>query len=83
MARITGGVFRVNSRLERDGGVVEVNANCFNAFPAADILDHEGVIRFDDEWYRTADDYFAKAQIGGELLTTLYEELYGFEVIKK
>lgn len=41
------------------------------------------VIRFDDEWYRTADDYFAKAQIGGELLTTLYEELYGFEVIKK
>ena len=41
------------------------------------------VIRFDDEWYRTADDYFAKAQIGGELLTTLYEELYGFDVIKK
>ena len=39
------------------------------------------VIRFDDEWYRTADDYFAKAQIGGELLTTLYEELYGFEVM--
>ena len=41
------------------------------------------VIRFDDEWYRTADDYFARAQIGEELLTTLYEELYGFEVTKK
>ena len=46
-------VFRVNSRLERDGGVVEVNADCFNAFPAADILDHEGVIRYSDDSYVT------------------------------
>ncbi len=41
------------------------------------------VIRFDDDWYRTVDDFFDKAQIGEELLTTLYEELYGFEVKKQ
>ena len=42
----------------------------------------EVVIRFDDKWYRTVDDLFQKAEINGELLTTLYEELYFFEVIK-
>ena len=38
-------------------------------------------IRFDDSWYRTVDDFFRKATIDGELLTTLYEELYDFEVL--
>ena len=40
------------------------------------------VIRFDGDWYRTIDDFFEKAQIGEELLTSLYEELYDFEVAK-
>ena len=40
------------------------------------------VIRFDGDWYRTTDDFFEKAQIGEELLTSLYEELYDFEVVK-
>ena len=50
----------------------------------AEAVEEDGavVIRFDRKWYRTIDDFFAKAQIGDELLTTLYEELYGFEVIK-
>ena len=41
------------------------------------------VIRFDRKWYRTIDDFFEKAQIGDDLLTTLYEELYNFEVAKQ
>ena len=40
------------------------------------------VIRFDDRWYRTVDDFFQKAELDGELLTSRYEELYGFEVVK-
>ena len=40
------------------------------------------VIRFDGDWYRTTDDFFEKAQIGEELLTSLYEELYDLEVVK-
>jgi hypothetical protein len=40
------------------------------------------VIRFDGDWYRTIDNFFEKAQIGEELLTSLYEELYDFEVVK-
>ena len=35
---------------------------------------------FDGKWFRTVDDFFAKAEINGELLTALYEELYDFEV---
>ena len=40
------------------------------------------VIRFDGDWYRTIDNFFEKAQIGEELLTSLYEEFYDFEVVK-
>ena len=40
------------------------------------------VIRFDDHWYRTVDDFFQKAELDGELRTSRYEELYGFEVVK-
>lgn len=39
------------------------------------------MIRFDNEWFRTIDDFFQKAELDGELLTTRYEELYDFEVI--
>ena len=51
----------------------------------AEALEEDGVlvIRFDDKWYRTVDDFFAEAQIGTEKLTSLYEELYGFEKVKK
>lgn len=38
------------------------------------------VIRFDDKWFRTIDDFFQKAEMDGEFLTTRYEELYDFEV---
>ena len=38
------------------------------------------VIRFDEKWYRTIDDFFQKAELDGELLTTRYEELFDFEV---
>ena len=46
-------------------------------------LEEDGgiVIRFDDQWYRTVDDFFQKAELDGEKLTTLYEELYDFEVL--
>lgn len=40
----------------------------------------ECVISFNGSWYRTLDDFFAKAKIDGELLTTLYFDLYAFEV---
>jgi len=40
----------------------------------------ECVISFNGSWYRTIDDFFAKAKIEGELLTTLYFDLYAFEV---
>jgi len=39
------------------------------------------VIRFDDGWFRTADDFFRNAELDGELITTRYEELYDFEVL--
>ena len=49
----------------------------------AEAVEEDGalVIRFDGRWFRTIDDFFAKAELGGELLTTLYQELYDFEVI--
>lgn len=37
-------------------------------------------VKFEDIWYRTIDDFFAKATIEGELLTDLYFDLYAFEV---
>lgn len=50
-------------------------------FHVQSVLDNEAlVIRFGDQWYRTIDDFFQKAQIDGELLTTLYAEVYDFKV---
>lgn len=43
--------------------------------------DGELVIHFNDKWYRTREDFFAKACIGNEPLTYIYDALYGFEVI--
>ncbi len=39
-------------------------------------------IRFGDRWYRTAGDFLANAAIGNELLITLDEYLYEFEVLE-
>ena len=41
----------------------------------------ECVIRFEDHWYRTVEDFFAKAQLNGHPLTSLYAELTGWEVL--
>jgi hypothetical protein len=39
------------------------------------VKEDEGIIiRFDEIWYRTVDDFFLHAALGGELLTTLYTE---------
>ena len=38
-------------------------------------------IRFDDSWYWTIDDFFQKAELHGRLLTSLYEEVCGFDII--
>ena len=48
----------------------------------AEAVEEDGavVIRFDNHWYRSVDDFFQKAELDGELLTARYEELYGFEV---
>ena len=40
-------------------------------------------IRFGDKWYRSIDDFFAKAEIERELLTALYEDLYGFKEVER
>ncbi len=39
------------------------------------------VLHFGEKWFRDIDDFFQKAKLDGELLTTRYEELYDFEVL--
>ena len=39
------------------------------------------VINFDGKWFRTVDDFFAKASIDGSRLVVISWELYDFEVI--
>ena len=53
LVQINGGIFRVNNKLVDGGGTIEVNADCFNAFPAGDIPGHEGVISYSDDSYVT------------------------------
>ena len=38
------------------------------------------VIRFDENWFRTIDDFFRKAELDEELITMRYLELYDYEV---
>lgn len=38
------------------------------------------VIRFDENWFRTIDDFFQKAELDKELITMRYLELYDYEV---
>lgn len=42
--------------------------------------DGETEIRLNDRWFRTREDFFAKACTGDSLLTGIYDELYAFEV---
>ncbi len=39
------------------------------------------VIHFNDQWYRNVDEFFAKARIGDERLTKVYDELEDFEIL--
>ena len=39
-------------------------------------------IRFDDEWYRSIDDFFLKAEIGGTRIPCLYFEMGAFRITK-
>ena len=39
------------------------------------------VIRFDDRWFRTVDDFFLKAELDDIPITMRYQELYDFEVL--
>ena len=59
-------------RFRFEGGVHEIEA-----------AEEDGavVIRCDDDWFRTVDDFFMNAELDGELITTRYEELYDFEVL--
>ena len=41
------------------------------------------VIQFGGRWFRDVDDFFAKAEYDGELLTTMYEEFIGWEVTEE
>lgn len=37
-------------------------------------------VRFNDKWFRSRDEFFQKAVIDGQKLTSIYADLYGFEV---
>ena len=45
-------------------------------------MEEEGavVVHFNDRWYRDRDEFFMKAVVDGEKLTSLYQSLYGFHV---
>ena len=38
-------------------------------------------IRYGDKWFRTIDDFYAKAELNGELLTARFDELDDWEVL--
>ncbi len=39
-------------------------------------------IRLDDQWYRTIDDFFLKAELDGVQITFLEDDLYDFQIVK-
>lgn len=43
--------------------------------------DGEFSIEFNGKYYRSREDFFKKAAIGGRRLTSIYSDLYGFEVL--
>ncbi|MBR3439997.1 MAG: hypothetical protein IKH13_10890, partial [Clostridia bacterium] len=44
--------------------------------------DGECVIDFNGKWFRNRDDFFAKAEIDGNLLTSINNKLYLFKKVK-
>lgn len=48
-----------------------------------EVIEENGelVIRFNDKWYKTREDFFAKARIKELPMTHVYDSLYGFEVV--
>ncbi len=40
------------------------------------------VVHFNDKWYHDRDEFFSKAVIDDKKLTDIYDDLYGFEVIR-
>ena len=38
-------------------------------------------VRFNDKWFRSREDFFAKAVLNDQKLTKLYADLYRFEVV--
>lgn len=43
----------------------------------------ECIVNFNGKWFHSRDDFFRDACIGETKLTTIYDDLYGFEVIKE
>lgn len=39
-------------------------------------------VRLDDQWYRTIDDFFLKAELDGVQLTFLEDDLYDFRIVR-
>ena len=39
------------------------------------------VIRFDDRWFRSIDDFFGKAVLREERVPCLYRDFYAFKVV--
>ena len=37
-------------------------------------------VRFEDKWFRTIDDFMQKAEIDGEKLSYIYDELENFKI---
>ena len=51
-------------------------------FEAESVQDEGGIsIRFGNDWYRSIDDFFAKAVIDGERIPARCARLYAFKVV--
>ena len=44
--------------------------------------DNECAVCFDGKWFRDRDEFFKNASIGNTKLTAVYDDLYGFEIVK-
>ena len=42
----------------------------------------ECAVCFNGKWFHSRDDFFAGASVDGIKLTAVYDDLYGFEVVK-
>ncbi len=49
-------------------------------FVESSIEDGECVVSFNGKWFHSRDDFFAKAEVDNEKLTSVYDKLYSFEV---